>query len=155
MDEVIYDRTSESYWNPDDLNRIEQWTEELSNRLKAAGYNIHHRRGKVWTYSDDINESDMQRIRKNINDLKNGYFAIPEWRAVGSGRYHDFVYANAMEWDLQQCYNYLEAMVKIFMYTNQKNTACGLNWYLPFAAAVEIPYSYSGNELYSGDDVSF
>lgn len=76
LDTMITDRTQADIDNDTDrayncyldLNRIEEACKYLSGRL---GISI---RTKIWTMQDFRTETEMQRIRNNIQTLRNAYF---------------------------------------------------------------------------------
>ena len=116
--------------NATQLNRVEEWTQYLAQQLRNAGYIINVSATETtWSDGDLIYQADIDRIRHNVTALRDGYFAIPEWREILDGKKLGMEQSNALEWDLQQCYNWLQAMQSVFMYSGQANTACGLNWY--------------------------
>lgn len=98
MDKLIFDRTQEDVtyalrnpsdatflkgaYNYTDLNRIEEWCEYLVNILNSYyNYHVSIAIKKDWTMSDFPTSSEMERIRKNVNTLKQSYFSftqIPE-----------------------------------------------------------------------------
>lgn len=69
-----------------------------------------------WQQEEFPTYAEINRIRLNINRLRSGFYAIPEWRTLGASllRGMNFEHANAMEWDLQQIYDWLNAMVNGF-----------------------------------------
>lgn len=89
MENLIYDRsnsdllnkTSKGHYNVSDLNRVEEWCEYLTNLLTSYSYKVDIQVKKNWQRSDFPTSSEMERIRQNINRLKEAYFSftqIPE-----------------------------------------------------------------------------
>lgn len=86
MDNLIYDRTqlditnltSKAYCNYTDLNRIEQWCEYLAEILNNYNYFVNIVTKTNWTMLDFPTQSEMERIRENINTLKQAYFAFTQ-----------------------------------------------------------------------------
>ena len=89
MDNLIYDRTqmdltnltSKAYYNYTDLNRIEHWCEYLSKILNNYNYFVNISIKTNWTMLDLPTQSEMERIRENVNRLKEADFSftqIPE-----------------------------------------------------------------------------
>ena len=115
MEKLKIDWKPSDYLNADDLNRIEEWTSLLSEMLNLYGYHAEIASGPEWGKTDILSVSDINRIKTNITKLRDGYFSIPQWRDMILGAYHDFNQQNAMEWDLQTCYNWVERMAQIFV----------------------------------------
>ena len=86
MDKLIYDRTqlditnltSKGYYNYTDLNRIETWCEYLANILNHYSYFVDIKTKTNWTMLDLPKQSEMKRIRGNINTLKQAYFSFTQ-----------------------------------------------------------------------------
>lgn len=89
MENLIYDRsnsdllnkTSKGHYNVSDLNRVEEWCEYLANLLTSYSYKVDIQVKKNWQRPDFPTGSEMERIRQNINRLKEAYFSftqIPE-----------------------------------------------------------------------------
>ena len=79
LEQLIYDRTEQDLTNNTskafiaytDLNRIEGACAELAEIL---GVTI---QTKTWVMSDWRTESDMARLRSNIQTLKDAYYTVP------------------------------------------------------------------------------
>ena len=124
MDNLIYDRTqmdltnltSKAYYNYTDLNRIEQWCEYLSKILNNYNYFVNIVTKTNWTMLDLPTQSEMERIRGNINTLKEAYFSftqIPE-----NLEYMTIEKANDIEKILYEINELLENMIRAFYYSN-------------------------------------
>lgn len=74
-----------------------------------------------WREYDIPTRSDIDRIRRNVDALQTGFQQIGDWRDIIYNNTMDFNQANALEWDLQRLYDWLQAMVNGFM-TKQANT---------------------------------
>ena len=73
------------------------------------------RNNDLWKREDFPTQSEMDRIRTNIQSLKEGFFAVPTWKDfVTTAPFMDISQANAMEWDLEQIYIWLQSVVKGF-----------------------------------------
>lgn len=78
IDELIFDRTNQDLVNDTnkayiaytDLNRVEQACDYLAN---IFGVNLET---KTWLISDFRTDEEMERIRNNLNLLKNAYYEI-------------------------------------------------------------------------------
>lgn len=107
------------YLNHDDLTRIERNCKILNDKLLEYGY-IAPIDFRQWAVGEYPTPTQLERIRSNINALQDVWFAIPEWRelmAVYRPDGRETINAeqvNAQEWDLQQMYDYLQAMVMVF-----------------------------------------
>lgn len=121
MDDLVYDRTKQNKGklSVDMLNRIESWTEFLSDRLKVYGYNAPVSVKKDWKMSDIFLRRDIDRIRDNINMLQDRFCRLPEWKEIVYNNTVDFNQANAMEWDLQIIDIWLGRMVRSFIFTGE------------------------------------
>lgn len=119
MEQLNYNHTAQDFWNYSDLNRVEEWTQYLCDRLNTYGYGVKIA-PKTWSIGEYPTPTQLERIRSNINALQDVWFAVPEWRelmAVHRPDGHETITAeqvNAQEWDLQQMHDYLQAMVKAF-----------------------------------------
>lgn len=86
MDNLIFDRTqlditnltSKAYYNHTDLNRIEEWCECLAGVLNNYCYFVDIKIKKDWSMLDFPTQSEMERIRKNVNTLKQAYFSFTQ-----------------------------------------------------------------------------
>ena len=97
MDNLIYDRTQEDVlyalnnpssenflkgaYNYTDLNRIENWCSYIADILNSYNYPVEVTVKTNWSMTDFPIKFDMERIRQNVNRLKQAYFSftqIPE-----------------------------------------------------------------------------
>ncbi|MCI8336979.1 MAG: hypothetical protein HFI72_07495 [Peptococcaceae bacterium] len=70
-----------------------------------------------WTREDFPIKPEIDRIRSNIFRLKTGFYNIPTYKAFPTvATFVNWQHANAMEWNLDQIYQWLEAMVKGFQF---------------------------------------
>lgn len=67
-----------------------------------------------WRMTDFPTQPEIDRIRNNVNKLQNCFFSIPTWREIIFNSTMDFNQANALEWDLQQIYDWLNAVVNAY-----------------------------------------
>lgn len=130
--------------NHTDLNRIETWTEFLSNYLKSYGYNapIKKRTERTYipqvkpeggvvipdaeliVYSDwrmwDIPElTEINRIRDNVNAIQKGFYSLSDWRDIACKDNPNFEDINTLEWDLQSIYQWLNLMMLNFTFSGE------------------------------------
>lgn len=121
---LIYDRTATDPgpFSTAMLNRIEQWTAYLQQQLGAYGYALSlDKRSDAWGMADIPTRSEIDRIRANVDALQNGFYSLPDWREIVYNNTVDWQQANALEWDLQRIYDWLQAMVQGFR-LRQANT---------------------------------
>lgn len=131
MENLIYDRTqkdleqntSKAYYNYTDLNRIEEWCEYLANLLTSYSYPIKIQVKKNWQMSDFPVSSEMERIRQNVNALKEVYFAFTE--IPENLEYMTIEKANDIEKILSEIDFILISMENNFIYSGVAN--CGQN----------------------------
>jgi hypothetical protein len=118
MDTLVYDRTAvdvagetrKAYILASDLNRIEEWTRYLADLLHSYGYSVAVTTKTNWAVTDFPTPGELNRIRRNIDALQTGFYALPDWREIVDNNTLDFGQANVMEWDLQRIYDWLTAM---------------------------------------------
>ena len=124
MDSLIYNRESPVPLNFEDLNRIENWTQALSDYLNAYDYSVivHTRQ---WLQSDIPWQDEIDRIRKNVEKLYNAFHHLPEWKEITYTNSFDYHQVNALEWDLHTIYIWLERMVSIFWHADEFNAGEG------------------------------
>lgn len=105
FDELITDRTQADVTNRrpkafiayNDLNRVEE-----ACRILAERFVISITTKTNWAMSDFRTETDMERIRKNINSLRNAFFVRDSTPATPSKiKYQNIEEANNIETILQ------------------------------------------------------
>lgn len=122
METLNWSHDAASAYNAADWNRLEQWTAYLAETLRGYGYAVTiEPRGAVWQEGDRLNREEVDRIRRNVDALQNGFYSLPDWREIVYNNTLDFGQCNALEWDLQRLYDWLGAMVNSFQ-TRQANT---------------------------------
>lgn len=128
MENLIYDRsnsdllnkTSKGHYNVSDLNRVEEWCEYLANLLTSYSYKVDIQVKKNWQRPDFPTSSEMERIRQNINRLKEAYFSftqIPE-----NLEYMTIEKANDIEKILFEIDTLLNNMISQFNYCGEINS---------------------------------
>lgn len=105
IDCLIFDRTQEdiknltdkAYISADDLNRIEQAVSCISQILNRYGYR-NEVRCRLWNYGDRRTETEMQRIRDNIAEIRRSYY-VPDSTPLTPEKitYTSIYQANAIE----------------------------------------------------------
>lgn len=124
MDSLIYNRESPVPLNFEELNRIESWTQMLSDYLNAYDYSVivHTRQ---WSQSDIPWQDEIDRIRRNVEKLYNTFHYLPEWKQITYTNSFDYHQVNALEWDLNTIYTWLERMVSVFWHADEFNAGEG------------------------------
>ncbi len=131
MEELIFDRTQldlyadteKSYYNYSDLNRIETWCEHLANILNNYSYSVNISIKTNWEMRDFPAQTEIERIRDNINTLKQAYFSftqIPENLELIT-----IEKANAIEKILHEIDKLIKHMENNFIYSGV--SMCGQN----------------------------
>lgn len=122
MEELIFDRTQQdlenktkkSFYNYTDLNRIELWCKYISEILNSYSYPVNIITKTNYLRNNLPNESDLERIRGNINTLQKAYFSftqIPE-----NLEYMNWQKANDIEKILYEIDNIIKYMENNFVY---------------------------------------
>lgn len=115
---------------PKDLNRIEQYTAYLSEKLLSFGYlaKIKKRKGS-WRLGEGLRKSDLMRMRKNILELR---LALLEsgmkmnWRKINLEDPLTFEKINDMEFNLSAIDGAALALEKAMIYAGEINA--GEEW---------------------------
>lgn len=123
MDNLIYDRTqldvinltSKGYYNYIDLNRVEKWCRYLGEKLNSYSYPVNIITKMDWTMLDFPMQSDMERIRTNLETLKNAYYSFANLPAIAENM--DYKKANAIERILHEIDYLMERMENNFVYS--------------------------------------
>lgn len=134
MDDLIYDRTqadvdndtTKGQYNASDLNRVESWCEYLKTELTTLGYPISITTKTNWTSSDMRSVSEMNRVRNNINTIKNAYYSLTS--NVASASYFDFEKANNWEKILYEIDTLMNGMANYYVYSNVANAGQPRLW---------------------------
>lgn len=127
MEQLNYNHKPKDYYNYTDLNRVDDWTKYVHDKLYKLGYNAPISTRAAWKYGDYPTVGEMARIRNNINSLRNHFFSPPEWRELkpvyrDDGRETiNAQQVNAQEWDLQILNDMIDTMVASFPYAGEWN----------------------------------
>lgn len=131
MENLIFDRTQldvdndteKGQYTYTDLNRIESWCRYMANILNSYNYYVSINTKMDWKESDYHYSEDLERIRQNVNTLKEAYFSftqIPE-----NLEYMTFEKANDIEKILYEIDKIIGDMENNFIYCGISN--CGQN----------------------------
>jgi hypothetical protein len=96
----ITNKTAKGYYNYTDLNRIEQDCDYLASLF---GISI---TTKTWTRTDFPTLSEMNRIKNNIDSVRNAYYTLPTTPTTPNTPYNAYGKAN----DIEQILNDLKAL---------------------------------------------
>ena len=112
--------------SPDILNLIESHTKTLRDLLRRYGYYVRLDSVKTdWTRTDVLTPAGLDRIRRNINALQDGFYSLPDWRELAQkflpdGRETlDAEQVNAKEYDLQALFVWIDRMAAAFCYAGE------------------------------------
>lgn len=118
MDNLIFDRSAPVAQNAADWNRLETWTAYLAAQLRSYGYSVTVQT-RTWTRTDYPTRGEVDRIRRNVDALQAGFYSLPDWREIVYNNTLGYEQANALEWDLQSIYTWLQRMVASFWYSGE------------------------------------
>lgn len=118
MDNLIFDRSAPVAQNAADWNRLETWTAYLAAQLRSYGYSVTVQT-RTWTRTDYPTRTEVDRIRRNVDALQAGFYSLPDWREIVYNNTLGYEQANALEWDLQSIYTWLQRMVASFWYSGE------------------------------------
>ena len=104
--------------NAEFYNRLETWTTYLAAQLRSYGYAVTVTT-REWTRTDYPTRTEVDRIRRNVEALQQGFYNLPDWREIVYNNTLGYEQANALEWDLHTIYVWLERMVAAFVYTGE------------------------------------
>lgn len=117
LETLIFDRTRDdlntltekAYMDYSDLNRVEKAVKWISYVLNRYGYK-NEVRFKVWKPDDFRSDEDMERLRENIETVRNAYFTPPSAPLTPEKiTYLSIWQANAIEKILYDLGNLVEA----------------------------------------------
>lgn len=117
----IKNKTSKAYLNYTDLNRIEGNTEYLKDLLISYGYSngITNLSIKTnWTYSDLITRTEADRIRNNINALRDTFCNLSTLQTIVFDNTFTYTQLNVLESNEKELDTYINYMSNSFNYCN-------------------------------------
>ena len=105
-----------NYW---DLNRVERNTDFILRILRQCGYNPkNYGIDRDWAMPDIPTRSQIDRVRRNVDALQEGFLLLPEWREIVYNNTVDAGQMNAIEWDLRLLDQWLVRLQKgVFIYS--------------------------------------
>lgn len=110
--------------DPATLNRIEGTMEQLRVFLKGHGYQCAvEKRTEPWTRESYLSLGEVNRLRRNVEALQEGFAALPQWRAMVYEGFWDNGQQNALEWDLHLIDVWAQRMAQgLYFYSGQIQT---------------------------------
>ena len=145
MQNLIFDRTQldidndteKGQYTYTDLNRVESWCKYIADVLNSYNYYVSISTRTDWKESDYHYSKDLERIRTNINRLKEAYFSftqIPE-----NLEYMTWQKANDIEKILYEIDKIIKHMENNFIYCGVANCGQSRLWQQRFRRK----YTYS------------
>lgn len=142
MDNLIYDRTQadvtyalnnpssnlflKGAYNYIDLNRVEEWCSYIANTLNSYNYNVDIITKTNWSMSDFPTSQELERIRSNVNMLKQTYFSFTEVPTNMDNM--TYKKANDIEKNLFEIDKILKHMENNFIYAGVGNVGSNRIW---------------------------
>lgn len=111
MLDLNWNHATQDAWNAADLNRIESACVTLRDALYASGYTVSMLTKTDWTRTDRPTQSQIDRIRRNVDALQTGFYSLPDWRDIVYNGTMNAAQANALEWDLHAIETWLNRML--------------------------------------------
>lgn len=117
--ESKFDWTTLDFLNYWDLNRVERNTDFILRILRQCGYNPkNYGIDRDWAMPDIPTRSQIDRVRRNVDALQEGFLLLPEWRQIVYNSTVDAGQMNAIEWDLRLLDQWLVRLQKgVFIYS--------------------------------------
>jgi len=131
MDKLIYDRTQadvdsakenqsntrnlKGSYNYNDLNRIEEWCEYLSQELSDVGYTTSITTKTDWDGDNFPTQAELTRIVNNVRTLKNAYYSYTN--VPDNASKMTFSKANDIEKVLNEIFRLMWGMESWYVYS--------------------------------------
>lgn len=134
MEKLIFDRTEndiinknkKSRYNYIDFNRVESWCQYISEILNFYSYPVNIITKTNYSRSNFPDELDLERIRQNVNILKQAYFSFTE--IPENLDYMTWQKANDIERILYEIDKILKHMENNFIYAGVGNVGSNRIW---------------------------
>lgn len=119
---LIFDRTqadvrnatAKGQYNASDLNRVEKWSKYLADELNTLGYNITITSKTNWTSGEMRSNTQIERIRSNIQKIMQGYHWIT--KIYTASNTITYIRANNFEKILNEIYYLMYGMRNMYVY---------------------------------------
>lgn len=111
------DFTVNDYYSAQDLNRVGNAVNYLSNILRSYGYDIKANSKTDWSINDEIKISEMNQYIKNVKEIKNKYYGqtdLPE-----TMKNIDYEDANNIERLLLECEDRIKRMLSFLLFSGE------------------------------------
>lgn len=161
MEKLIFDRTeadiinntSKGQYNSEDLNRVETWCKYLAEALTNYGYKVEITTKINWGELDYPYGEEIERIRNNVNTLKEAYFSftqVPE-----TLNKIDIDKANKIEKILAEINELIGNMLQTFVYSGVSGLGQNRVWQQRFRRGYSwIAQNYRLNQYAEYDTVA-
>ena len=127
----VENRTSKGVYNAADLNRVERACRIIADELRAAGYSIPIVTKTDWTMQDYPKRSDIDRIRSNVELLRDKFYSLTGSPLIRYWNSMDWGDANDLEKTLVNADILLQRMMEGFRHVGQFTAVCGKGVILP------------------------
>lgn len=125
------------FLNFEDLNRVEENTHYVFDRLIRDGYYLNTQTYKTdWAVTDIVFKDDLNRIEQNIKDLAQAYYTTSEfeelktdWETLDAV---DFNFPNRIEKDLEIINTLLASMEQYYIFSGVSNCGQSRLWQVRF-----------------------
>ena len=112
--------TARAYIDHDDLNRLEGAVQWIAEHLQDAGYPVRITERLNWLPADVRTQSEMDRLRDNINNLRSAYVTVSTTpRTPASITYSSINQANEIEQILADLYQLINGMESQYRYSGE------------------------------------
>ncbi len=147
LTDLIFDRTKldienetlKGFYNYNDLNRIEIWCDYLAGKLTEFGYPVSIVTKKDWSMRDFPTQAQMNRVRENIQALKNAFSSVTN---VPTSQYMTWQKANQFEKVLDEIDSRLTGTIDYFVYMGVANMGQNRIWQNRFRRRINT-YTYN------------
>lgn len=125
------------YLNFEDLNRVEENTHFVYDRLIQDGYFVNPQTYKTnWAVTDIVFKDDLNRIEQNIKDLAQAYYTTSEFEELKTNWQTlepvDFNFPNRIEKDLNIINRLISSMEQYFVYCGVASCGQSRLWQVRF-----------------------
>lgn len=142
MNSLIFDRTNadvtyakehqsdnnflKGAYNYTDLNRIEEWCEQIATELTNAGYSLSITTKTDWDMDDFPTQAELERIRSNVAAIKSKFFATTN--VPSNLNNMTYTKANDLEKVLNEIWNNLYGTENYYVYSGVARAGQNRTW---------------------------